>query len=84
MGDSVSESSPFDSLPVDCISNIISFTSPLDACIVTSVSKTFESRPSQISYGKSFFRQSLNLWFIHRQFSCQTRNSIALSDTILF
>ncbi|KAL0692752.1 hypothetical protein Bca4012_059932 [Brassica carinata] len=35
--------SPFDSLPVDCISSIISFTSPRDACVAASVSKTFES-----------------------------------------
>ncbi|KAJ0238003.1 F-box domain-containing protein [Hirschfeldia incana] len=35
--------SPFDSLPVDCISTIISFTSPRDACVAASVSKTFES-----------------------------------------
>ncbi|EOA26085.1 hypothetical protein CARUB_v10019504mg [Capsella rubella] len=35
--------SPFDDLPVDCISNIISFTSPRDACVAASVSKTFES-----------------------------------------
>ncbi|CAN6856642.1 unnamed protein product, partial [Brassica oleracea] len=35
--------SPFDSLPVDCISTIISFTSPRDACVAASISKTFES-----------------------------------------
>lgn len=35
--------SPFDGLPEDCISNIISFTSPRDACVAASVSKTFES-----------------------------------------
>lgn len=39
----VSVSSSFDSLPEDCISNIISFTSPRDACVVASVSKTFKS-----------------------------------------
>ncbi|CAN8272702.1 unnamed protein product [Cochlearia groenlandica] len=30
-------------LPEDCISKIVSFTCPKDACIVSSVSKTFES-----------------------------------------
>ncbi|CAA0354692.1 unnamed protein product [Arabidopsis thaliana] len=39
----VSELSPFDSLPEVCISLIISFTSPRDACVVALVSKTFES-----------------------------------------
>lgn len=34
--------SPFDSLPVDCISSIISLTSPRDACVAASLSKTFE------------------------------------------
>jgi len=38
--------SPFDVLPEDCISNIISFTSPRDACVAASVSKTFESAVS--------------------------------------
>lgn len=38
-----SESSPFDSLPEDCIANIISFTNPRDACVAATVSKTFES-----------------------------------------
>ncbi|KAL1222717.1 F-box protein PP2-B10 [Cardamine amara subsp. amara] len=37
------KSSPFDSLPEVCISIIISFTSPRDACVVASVSRTFES-----------------------------------------
>lgn len=38
-----SSPSPFDSLPEDCISRIISFTSPREACVVASVSKTFKS-----------------------------------------
>ncbi|KAJ4901243.1 F-box protein PP2-B10 [Raphanus sativus] len=36
-------SSPFDSFPEDCISKIVSFTRPRDACVVASVSKAFES-----------------------------------------
>ncbi|CAH8387664.1 unnamed protein product [Eruca vesicaria subsp. sativa] len=36
-------SSPFDSLPEDCISKIVSFTSPRDACVAATVSKAFES-----------------------------------------
>lgn len=39
----IPEPSPFDVLPEDCISNIISYTSPRDACVAASVSKTFES-----------------------------------------
>ncbi|CAN8253615.1 unnamed protein product [Cochlearia groenlandica] len=35
--------SPFDLLPEDCISKIISFTSPRDACVAACASKTFES-----------------------------------------
>lgn len=42
-GDIVSGPSPFDDLPEECISNIISLTSPRDACVVASVSKTFGS-----------------------------------------
>ncbi|OAP07817.1 hypothetical protein AXX17_AT2G01380 [Arabidopsis thaliana] len=38
-----SESSPFDFLPEDCISYIISFTNPRVACVAATVSKTFES-----------------------------------------
>ena len=39
----ISGPSLFDNLPEDCISNIISFTSPRDACVAASVSKTFAS-----------------------------------------
>ncbi|CAA7043799.1 unnamed protein product [Microthlaspi erraticum] len=42
-GEIVSKTSPFDSLPEECISNIISFTSPRDACVVASVSRAFKS-----------------------------------------
>ncbi|KAL1192068.1 F-box protein PP2-B10 [Cardamine amara subsp. amara] len=41
-GDKVSDTSPLNSLPEGCISNIISFTSPQDACVLATVSKTFE------------------------------------------
>ena len=39
----VSDWSPFDTLTEDCISNIVSFTSPRDACVFAAVSKSFES-----------------------------------------
>ncbi|KAF8117021.1 hypothetical protein N665_0012s0036 [Sinapis alba] len=39
----VADWSPFNTLPEDCISNIVSFTSPRDACVFAAVSKTFES-----------------------------------------
>ncbi|CAH8266509.1 unnamed protein product [Arabidopsis lyrata] len=44
----------FDNLPEDCISNIISFTSPRDACVAASVSKTFESAVSSDSVWDKF------------------------------
>ncbi|XP_010425001.1 PREDICTED: putative F-box protein PP2-B6 [Camelina sativa] len=47
-------SSLFDVLPEDCISNIISFTSPRDACISASVSKTFESAVKSESVWEKF------------------------------
>ncbi|XP_024007468.1 LOW QUALITY PROTEIN: F-box protein At2g02240 [Eutrema salsugineum] len=40
-GEIVSRSSPFDDIPEDCVSYIVSLTSPRDACVVASVSKTF-------------------------------------------
>ncbi|KAG7563312.1 Phloem protein 2-like [Arabidopsis suecica] len=46
--------SPFDVLPEDCISNIISFTSPRDACVAASVSKTFESAVNSDSVWDKF------------------------------
>ncbi|ESQ33084.1 hypothetical protein EUTSA_v10004729mg [Eutrema salsugineum] len=50
----ISGTSPFDSLPVDCISKIISFTSPRDACVAASVSKTFESAVKSDSVWEKF------------------------------
>ncbi|XP_010425003.1 PREDICTED: F-box protein At2g02240 [Camelina sativa] len=46
--------SPFDGLPEDCISNIISFTSPRDACVAASVSKTFESAANSDNVWEKF------------------------------
>uniref|UniRef100_A0A1J3HT60 Putative F-box protein PP2-B2 n=1 Tax=Noccaea caerulescens TaxID=107243 RepID=A0A1J3HT60_NOCCA len=46
--------SPFDLLPEDCISNIISFTSPRDACVAACVSKTFESAVNSDSVWEKF------------------------------
>ncbi|KAG2301695.1 hypothetical protein Bca4012_059934 [Brassica carinata] len=46
--------SPFDSLPVDCISSIFSLTSPRDACVAASVSKTFESAVKSDSVWEKF------------------------------
>ncbi|CAN7044289.1 unnamed protein product [Brassica rapa subsp. trilocularis] len=53
-GDIVTGPSPFDDLPVECISNIISFTSPRDACVVASVSKTFGSAVQSDSIWEKF------------------------------
>jgi len=46
--------SPFDNLPEDCVSKIISFTSPRDACVACSVSKTFESAVQSDSVWEKF------------------------------
>ncbi|VYS51809.1 unnamed protein product [Arabidopsis thaliana] len=46
--------SPFDVLPEDCISNIISYTSPRDACVAASVSKIFESAVNSDSVWDKF------------------------------
>lgn len=53
-GEIVSGPSPFDILPEDCISNIISFTSPRDACVAALVSKTFESAVKSDSVWEKF------------------------------
>ncbi|CDY09382.1 BnaA02g26280D [Brassica napus] len=50
----ISGPSPFDTLPVDCISSIISFTSPRDACNAASVSKTLESAAKSDSLWEKF------------------------------
>ncbi|VYS51810.1 unnamed protein product [Arabidopsis thaliana] len=50
----ISGPSLFDNLPEDCISNIISFTSPRDACVAASVSKTFESAVNSDSVWDKF------------------------------
>ncbi|EOA25983.1 hypothetical protein CARUB_v10019372mg [Capsella rubella] len=42
-GEIVHETLSFNDLPEDCISHIFTFTSPRDACVAASVSKTFES-----------------------------------------
>ncbi|CAH8355294.1 unnamed protein product [Eruca vesicaria subsp. sativa] len=54
LGRGISGPSPFDSLPVDCISTIISFTTPRDACVAASVSKMFELAVKSDSLWKKF------------------------------
>lgn len=46
--------SSFDDLPEDCISHIITFTSPRDACVAASVSKTFASAVDSDSVWEKF------------------------------
>ncbi|XP_019085974.1 PREDICTED: putative F-box protein PP2-B2 [Camelina sativa] len=46
--------SSFNDLPEDCISHIISFTSPRDACVAASVSKTFASAVHSDSVWEKF------------------------------
>ena len=53
-GEIVPRPSPFDGLPENCISNIISFTTPRDACFAASVSKAFESAVQSDSVWEKF------------------------------
>lgn len=54
VGEIITGPSPFDDLPEDCISNIVAFTSPRDACVSSSVSKTFESAARSDSVWEKF------------------------------
>ncbi|KAL0792835.1 hypothetical protein Bca101_064212 [Brassica carinata] len=48
------ESSPFDDLPEDCVAYIISLTTPRNACVASSVSKTFRSTTESNSVWEKF------------------------------
>ncbi|CAH2045750.1 unnamed protein product [Thlaspi arvense] len=80
-GGIVSRSSPFDSLPEDCISNIISFTSPREACVVASVSKTSKSAAkSDIVWEKFLPREYPSLIPPSRVFTSKMELYFALCD----
>ncbi|KFK33435.1 hypothetical protein AALP_AA5G013300 [Arabis alpina] len=77
----VSVSSPFDSLPEDCISNVISFTNPRGACVVASVSKTFNSAAkSDIVWEKFLPPEYPSLIPPSRVFSSKKELYLALCD----
>ncbi|CAN7124808.1 unnamed protein product [Brassica rapa subsp. narinosa] len=79
-GGIVTGPSPFDDLPVECISNIISFTSPRDACVVASVSKTFGSAVQSDSVWEKFLplgfekvAELLSVWWFEIRGKMNTR-----------
>lgn len=77
----MTEPSPFDFLPEDCISKIISFTSPRDACVAASVSKTFESAvKSDIVWEKFLPPEYSSLIPRSRAFSSKKELYFALCD----
>ncbi|CAH8266511.1 unnamed protein product [Arabidopsis lyrata] len=70
-----------DDLPEECISIIISFTSPLDACVLASVSKTFESAvKSDIVWEKFIPPEYESLISQSRDFSSKKELYFALCD----
>ncbi|CAA7043795.1 unnamed protein product [Microthlaspi erraticum] len=83
-GDTVSGPSPFDDLPEECISNIISLTSPRDACVVASVSKTFRSAvDSDFIWEKFLPPDYASLILGSRVFSSKKELYFALCDHFL-
>lgn len=71
----------FDSLPEDCISKIISFTNPRDACIVASVSRAFNSAAkSDMIWDKFIPPEYLSLIPPSRVFSSKKELYLTLCD----
>ncbi|KAF8117022.1 hypothetical protein N665_0012s0037 [Sinapis alba] len=82
--DIVSGPSPFDDMPVECISNIISFTSPRDACVVASLSKTFGSAVQSDSVWEKFLPLGYASMISQpRVFSSKKKLYFALCDQFL-
>ncbi|CAL9248923.1 unnamed protein product [Arabidopsis halleri] len=82
----VSRLSPFDELPEDCVSNIISLTSPRDVCIAASVSRTLRLTVQSDSVWEKFlpteYASLIPEW--RGEFSRQRRSSIFLYAKSLF
>lgn len=75
------DSSRPNSLPEECISNIISFTSPQDACVLASVSEIFESAAkSDIVWEKFLPPDYESLVSSSRDFSSKKELYFALCD----
>ena len=76
-----SDSSPFDSFPEDCISKIVSFTSPREACVAAAVSKAFESAAkSDVVWEKFLPPEYESLVPRSRDFSSKKEVYFALCD----
>ncbi|KAJ0240453.1 putative F-box protein PP2-B6 [Hirschfeldia incana] len=74
-------SSPFDSFPEDCISKIVSFTSPRDACVAATVSKAFEyAAKSDVVWEKFLPLEYASLVPSSRHFSSKKELYFALCD----
>uniref|UniRef100_M4ECU4 F-box domain-containing protein n=1 Tax=Brassica campestris TaxID=3711 RepID=M4ECU4_BRACM len=84
VGEIITGPSPFDDLPEDCISNIVAFTSPRDACVSSSVSKTFESAVRSDSVWEKFLPLDYtSLAPASRAFSSKRELYFALCDHFL-
>lgn len=74
----------FDDLLVECISNIISFTSPRDVCVIAAVSKTFASAAQSDSVWEKFLPQEYAARISQpRVFSSKKEIYFALCDQFL-
>ncbi|KAL0685201.1 hypothetical protein Bca4012_052049 [Brassica carinata] len=84
VGEIITGPSPFDDLPEDCISNIVAFTSPRNACVSSSVSKTFESAARSDSVWEKFLPLDYtSLAPASRAFSSKRELYFALCDHFL-
>ncbi|EOA23297.1 hypothetical protein CARUB_v10018680mg [Capsella rubella] len=78
-------SSPFDALPVKCISNIYSFTSPRDACLAVSLSKLFGPAVDSDSVWEKFLLPGhQSLIPISRFFSSKKELYFALCNNLVY
>ncbi|CAG7872906.1 hypothetical protein BRARA_F03425 [Brassica rapa] len=60
---SIGASARLDTLPEDCISMVVSHTSPRDACVVASVSKTLKSAAESDLVWEKFLPQDYSSLF---------------------
>lgn len=78
--------SQFDTLPEDCISKVISHTSPRDACVVASVSKTVKSAAQSDLVWEMFLPSEYSSLVVPRSANLLSKKEIFLSlanDSVL-
>ncbi|KAG7558498.1 F-box-like domain superfamily [Arabidopsis thaliana x Arabidopsis arenosa] len=82
----VTRASRFDTLPEDCISKVISHTSPRDACVVASVSKTVKSAAQSDLVWEMFLPSEYSSLVVARSANLLSKKEIFLSlanDSVL-